>query len=46
MEVMPKDGDSIKMSFSDILDHLDMTFMGMLVTRKERGGRCSGMSTT
>jgi hypothetical protein len=36
MEVTPKDGDSIKMSFSDILDNLDMTFMGMLVARKAR----------
>lgn len=36
MEVTPKNGDSIKMSFSDILDNLDMTFMGMLAARKEK----------
>jgi len=36
MEVTPEDGDSIKMSFSDILDTLDMTFMGMLVARKDK----------
>lgn len=34
MDVKPDDGDSIKISFSDILDHLDMTYMGMLGARK------------
>ena len=34
MEVKPDGGDSVKMSFSDILDNLDMTFMGVVGARK------------
>jgi hypothetical protein len=34
MEVTPDRGDSVKMSFSDILDNLDMTFMGVFGARK------------
>ena len=34
MKVTPKEGDEIKLSFSDILDNLDMTFMGVLGARK------------
>jgi hypothetical protein len=36
MEVTPDGGDSIKMSFSDILDNLDMTFMGVFGARKDK----------
>jgi len=34
MNVKPEGGDSIHISFNDILDNLDMTFMGMLGARK------------
>jgi len=34
MAIKPNGGDSIKISFSDIIDHLDMTFMGVLGARK------------
>jgi hypothetical protein len=36
MEVTPDGGDSIKMSFSDLLDNLDMTFMGVFGARKDK----------
>jgi hypothetical protein len=36
MAVKPDDGDSVKMSFSDILDNLDMTFMGVFEARKDK----------
>ena len=36
MEVTPDDGNSVKMSFSDILDNLDMTFMGVFGARKDK----------
>jgi len=36
MTVKPDDGDSVKMSFSDILDNLDMTFMGVFGARKDK----------
>jgi hypothetical protein len=36
MEVTPDGGDSVKMSFSDILDNLDMTFMGVFGARKDK----------
>ena len=36
MDVTPDGGDSIHISFNDILDNLDMTFMGMLNARKGR----------
>ncbi len=34
MDITPDGGDSIHISFNDILDNLDMTFMGMLNARK------------
>ena len=36
MDVTPDGGDSIHMSFSDILDNLDMTFMGVFGARKDK----------
>jgi len=36
MEVTPHNGDELKMSFSDILDNLDLTFMGVLNARKDK----------
>jgi hypothetical protein len=36
MEVTPQNGDTLKMSFSDIIDNLDMTFMGALNARKDK----------
>jgi hypothetical protein len=36
MEVTPDNGDTLKMSFSDIIDNLDMTFMGALNARKDK----------
>ena len=36
MEVTPDGGDSVKMSFSDIIDNLDMTFMGVFGARKDK----------
>ena len=34
MDITPENSDSIHISFNDILDNLDMTFMGMLGARK------------
>jgi hypothetical protein len=34
MDVTPDGGDTISVSFNDILDHLDMSIMGMLGARK------------
>jgi len=34
MTITPERGDEIKISFSDIINNLDMTFMGMLGARK------------
>lgn len=34
MTIKPDGGDEIKISFNEIIDHLDMTFMGMLGARK------------
>jgi hypothetical protein len=36
MTVKLDGGDSVKMSFSDILDNLDMTFMGVFGARKDK----------
>ncbi len=36
MEVTPHDGDTLKMSFNDIIDNLDLTFMGVLNARKDK----------
>jgi len=36
MEVKPDQGDTLKMTFSDIIDNLDFTFMGALNARKDK----------
>lgn len=36
MDIKPDGGDSIHLSFSDILDNLDMTFMGAFGARKDK----------
>jgi len=36
MEITPAKGDTIKISFSDIISNLDMTFMGMLGAHKDK----------
>ncbi|HYQ73006.1 MAG TPA: hypothetical protein VET88_13895 [Gammaproteobacteria bacterium] len=36
MEVTPENSDTIDISFSDIVDNLDMTFMGTFGARKDR----------
>ena len=36
MEIKPEGGKTVKISFGDIIDHLDMAFMGMLGARKDK----------
>jgi hypothetical protein len=36
MDITPENSDTIKISFNDIIDHLDMTFMGMFGARKDK----------
>jgi hypothetical protein len=36
IDIKPQDGDTIHLSFSDLLDNLDMAFMGALGARKDK----------